>query len=350
MQEEKVFQGTSINKSSITIPVSQHSKGAESGKLREYAEEKFSEIGCSSLNNNSSQNHNTGQIETRVSSKSFQVLTLEDHIASALLSSFQEAASSEAQRHLINISESISAAILSAAKKSSVVSENPHNTMRELFTKANPIHLSENNSQNIPPLQFFLKSSEGGKTELHFHLNSATLDSQEMAEKLAATQPNFSGQCVNPSTKSRKTSRKRKFEDIEEVQSILNEKERKKKVRLLKNRQSAALSRQRKKEYLQSLEQKCSQLILENSELQLKIQQISTTNLSKAELLEKDRIILELNRDNERLKKENEFLKKILCVNLISNNDNEWSICDSANAKNSTEKRETNVTKEENAK
>jgi hypothetical protein len=47
------------------------------------------------------------------------MLTIEDHIASALLSSFQEAASLETQRHLINISESISSAIHSATKQSS---------------------------------------------------------------------------------------------------------------------------------------------------------------------------------------------------------------------------------------
>jgi hypothetical protein len=59
---------------------------------------------------------------------------------------------------------------------------------------------------------------------------------------------------------------------------------------------------------MQSLEQKCSQLILENSDLQLKVQQLQS-NPIKTELLDKERLINELNSDNERLKREVELLK-----------------------------------------
>lgn len=53
---------------------------------------------------------------------------------------------------------------------------------------------------------------------------------------------------------------------------------RKRQLRLLKNRQSAALSRQRKKEYITDLEERTNGLLSENHELTHKIAKISTIN------------------------------------------------------------------------
>eukprot|EP00039_Didymoeca_costata_P017879 m.331232 g.331232 ORF g.331232 m.331232 type:complete len:180 (+) comp16679_c0_seq1:94-633(+) len=58
----------------------------------------------------------------------------------------------------------------------------------------------------------------------------------------------------------------------------LSKDELKKKRRMLKNRQSASLSRRRKKEYLESLEQKTQALHMENEEFRLQL-----ANLSRAD-------------------------------------------------------------------
>jgi hypothetical protein len=88
--------------------------------VQEHQKENVSKLSCNSLSNGtSSHSHNASQIESHISSKSYQMLTIEDHIASVLLSSFQEAASLETQRRLVNISESISSTIHSATKQSS---------------------------------------------------------------------------------------------------------------------------------------------------------------------------------------------------------------------------------------
>lgn len=54
---------------------------------------------------------------------------------------------------------------------------------------------------------------------------------------------------------------------------------RKRQLRLLKNRQSAALSRQRKKEYISDLEERTNGLITENHTLGQKIAKLSSMNL-----------------------------------------------------------------------
>lgn len=54
---------------------------------------------------------------------------------------------------------------------------------------------------------------------------------------------------------------------------------RKRQLRLLKNRQSAALSRQRKKEYISDLEERTNELITENHTLVQKIAKLSSMNL-----------------------------------------------------------------------
>jgi len=54
---------------------------------------------------------------------------------------------------------------------------------------------------------------------------------------------------------------------------------RKRQLRLLKNRQSAALSRQRKKEYITDLEERTNGLITENHDLVQKIAKLSSLNV-----------------------------------------------------------------------
>lgn len=54
---------------------------------------------------------------------------------------------------------------------------------------------------------------------------------------------------------------------------------RKRQTRLLKNRQSAALSRQRKKEYINDLEERTNGLITENHNLAQKVTKLSSMNL-----------------------------------------------------------------------
>jgi hypothetical protein len=89
------------------------------------------------------------------------------------------------------------------------------------------------------------------------------------------------------------------------------DKERKKKVRLLKNRQSAALSRQRKKEYISTIEQKCNTLMVENSDLQCQIKSFSSnTWQNKVENEQLESQLKELTKQNEELRRANDLLLK----------------------------------------
>eukprot|EP00029_Vermamoeba_vermiformis_P006982 TRINITY_DN2883_c0_g1_i1.p1 TRINITY_DN2883_c0_g1~~TRINITY_DN2883_c0_g1_i1.p1 ORF type:complete len:352 (-),score=75.82 TRINITY_DN2883_c0_g1_i1:168-1223(-) len=90
-----------------------------------------------------------------------------------------------------------------------------------------------------------------------------------------------------------------------------HDKERKKKVRLLKNRQSAALSRQRKKEYISTIEQKCNTLIVENTDLQNQIKSFSTnTWQNKVENEQLENQLKELTKQNDELRRANDLLLK----------------------------------------
>jgi hypothetical protein len=90
-----------------------------------------------------------------------------------------------------------------------------------------------------------------------------------------------------------------------------NDKDRKKKVRLLKNRQSAALSRQRKKEYISTIEQKCNTLMVENSDLQSQIKSFSSnTWQNKVENEQLESQLKELTKQNEELRRANDLLLK----------------------------------------
>lgn len=83
------------------------------------------------------------------------------------------------------------------------------------------------------------------------------------------------------------------------------------KSRLLKNRQSAALSRQRKKEYISTIEQKCNTLMVENSDLQSQIKSFSSnTWQNKVENEQLESQLKELTKQNEELRRANDLLLK----------------------------------------
>eukprot|EP00026_Physarum_polycephalum_P013811 Phypoly_transcript_14255.p1 GENE.Phypoly_transcript_14255~~Phypoly_transcript_14255.p1 ORF type:complete len:192 (+),score=40.41 Phypoly_transcript_14255:149-724(+) len=77
----------------------------------------------------------------------------------------------------------------------------------------------------------------------------------------------------------------------------------KRQLRLLKNRQSAALSRQRKKEYITDLEERTNGLITENHELVQKIAFLSSVNVEcKMHIETLEKILSETRNENNELK------------------------------------------------
>lgn len=91
--------------------------------------------------------------------------------------------------------------------------------------------------------------------------------------------------------------------DDTELERLENDKERKRKLRLLKNRQSAALSRQRKKEYIGNLERRLDDLNNENTEYQSRLTSLATQHW------EAQHVIDDLQRQVTGLKEENERLR-----------------------------------------
>jgi len=118
------------------------------------------------------------------------------------------------------------------------------------------------------------------------------------AEVHAATQ-----QPAAPGTPTATTFRAKPTSKVRVEMKSEEERVRKRQLRLLKNRQSAALSRQRKKEYINDLEVRAGSLGHDKNDLEYKVTKLTSMTLEyKLQVDKLEKQLLEVSQENTELK------------------------------------------------